>query len=992
MPHFRPDWRSFAITILLFALIGGAYAWAVGDTDFRIWTERALQIIIPVFTLGVGLMSLTRSVSEAGQFTGEYINDACRMPLFCCLTFLAAMIAFAGWLMGTITWFHPTVIACVAAASVGAAITCLAMLAFVMRKTIVCLTPTQSIRVVSHYAARKLCYGYLKEVFVKLVTSRQKDYLDKWCLEHYKAIHPPSQYFGYYFKSHTTRVDGNSACRIELSGRHSRRNLYKDFHLKELATLDKYLDENGAELYLSPVDYESEQVVLGGLNCGETAPGEAMKAKVRRLGRKAIRLRRSAFEEASEDFWNSQKGALNEAIEKAVGKGDPIQVRAYLNAVNEPLTVLRQARSHKPVRDACGEYIRRDYEFLGLYLTALQEILMIAESGAGHRSEQAFTLARTLLQSIWEETRDILKVVDYHTMGLFTWLVQQMYRVIQEAGDEAKSLKEMRAQFGGFYTFAEDWLEEAGTENSQDVDKMRLVLYEGLTKWLLMAVEKKDDDLVEQLSDAGRTIAFGRKGKIAFNRGDLVARHFVLAGHLMYLAKAGGVKATAVERLFCEEHCDDLDVDFEAIVGFYLNNPFPPQTIDSYLHIFFKPEEETKNLLIGSSGSSGFGMTGQHEMALAFIYLASSALSKGMDDPQVIPEDMSFNLNKDAMKVVADLFQDKGLNHGIERLEKWVARSRQSEEEAEAKRIADAQLDPAKVEEWQKEFWARYSRSSPILSMCLRNGDYQIDKTACTKLQDRLFKITVIDWKYPVTGDGGNDHARRLARYMEGQLLGKLAEKAGAPSKVGGELPGMMSSAADWLKNRGCNSENGILVSMTKHGPASELYSDKDFVPPWKEDVRSLGFDGFYKGFPLVWLREGREPDAGTQKQGEPRPEQVTPVDLRGWKGMRVREHVITERKFGELTIRPWTDKEIQDAIDSKRLDAKDVTKAKGNCPVEICLHWQIEEPGDSAQSRASEARAVEEPKAVSAHSSKLLANSTCQGSGDEATRSVIDE
>jgi hypothetical protein len=928
--------------VFLFALSAFGYSCAGGSIDAAAWADMALRAAIPIFVLGVSVVSLTRSLSETGRFTGEYLNEACRMSLFCCLAFLAAVMAVMGWLMGTISFFHPLVSVCVAAGSVGAVIACLGMLAFVVLETIRCLVPNESIRVVSGFAAAKLCHGYLKEVYVRLSESQHNACLEKWCVEHCRAIHPASQYYAHYLGSDLGSDKGMDSCVIPLKKTPSDANAYKDFHLGRLEELDSYLREHSAELYLSSPQYGSERTVFGILSCPGVVKNGDLRGAVERMGNRAVRFRSLAFTEETDDFWESQQSALAEAIQRAVGRADAVQVRAYLDAVNKPLTVLRKARRHPVVRDAYGEYVRRGYDFLALYLRALQEILASEESGPKHRSAQAFALARTLLKSIWEETQKIVNDLDYHTMELFTWLVQQMYAAIKVWGDKAGPLLGMRAQFGGFYTFADGWLKHNRSTDTEAVDRMRHVLHEGLTKWLLIVLERPEEsELVKQLCDAGRGIVFGRD-KITFERGALVARHFVLAGHLMHRQEAADVKAAAAERLFCEEYSHSPDVNFKDLVAFYLSNPFPPEAIASYLHAFYKPQQQSTSLLDGSSYSSGFGMTGVHEMALAFTYLAASALADGMQTPDPIAKDLSHEITDNAMKTVAQLFKNTGVDYGLKPLKDWVEKSKKLNDEAEAEAIAEAQFDPEKVEEWRKKFWEAYSRSSPVLSMCLRNGNYQIDESASSQLPDRLLKIAVIDWKYPLAGGGGDDHARRVAGYMEGRLISKMATAADKPSRVEGSLSDSMSKAVAWLRKRGCDGEKGMVIVMTKHAPASQLYRDDSYVPSWREDVRSRGFDGFYQGFPVVWYSENGEEEDVKEEMREPRPESLVAVDLRGWKGIKVRVNVITEQKLGELTIRTWTEGEIQKALDSKELEMKDVNKAKGNCPVDISLYWEL--------------------------------------------------
>ena len=90
------------------------------------------------------------------------------------------------------------------------------MLAFVVRETIRCSAPSESIKVVSQYAARKLSYAYLKEAYVRLFNTQAREYLEKWCAG--RAIHPPSQYYGYYFRSGLYSGKGGNDAEIELAG------------------------------------------------------------------------------------------------------------------------------------------------------------------------------------------------------------------------------------------------------------------------------------------------------------------------------------------------------------------------------------------------------------------------------------------------------------------------------------------------------------------------------------------------------------------------------------------------------------------------------------------------------------------------------------------------------------------------------------------------------------------------------------------------------
>jgi len=937
---FRPGRGLLAGISVVCGVGGAAFSLVVPDYGAGTWADLALEVTVPVFVLGISLVAVARSMSESGRFAVEYLNDACRMPWFCCLTLIAVLVGVVGRFLCTIESVPNVVTVAICAASLGAAIHCLAMLAFVVRETIRCSSPSKSISVVSQYAARKLSYAYLKEAYGTLFSKQAREYLEKWCAG--KAIHPPSQYYMHYFRSSLHSGEGDDDVEIKLSGRAPGKNEYKDYDLEGLEALDKYLKDNGAKLYLSSPEYESEQGRLGILSSENVRQNEGLQDDVSTMGREVVRLKKVAFVEEDEDFWDSQQSKLYEAVERGVDKADPIEVKAYLDAVNVPLTVLRQVRKkHKVVRDAYGEYERRGYEFLRLYLRALREILAVQTRKPKHRVEDAYKLLRVVRNSIWEEATNILRDMDYHTMKLFTWLVQQMYSVIEDGGKEAKPIREMRAQFGGFYDFAGGWIEDCKSEDADGVNKMRLVLHEGLTKWLLVVMEKGDEELVEQLCDAGRQIVFGREG-IKFEHREVVAQYLVLAGRLIGLAKAGKVAATAVERLFCERHSHDVSLNFEDLVAFYIEQPFPLKERDSYLRIFFSPTEKGTRLLTGSSHSTGYGMTGVRETGLAFIFLAAHALKSRHELPDPV-SDMSGRINEDDMNTVSEVFKDGMLGHFVKRLKDWIEICEESQEEKEAQEIAEAEFNPEKVEQWVTKFWEGYSRAMPVLAMCRKNGNYEVDNDAKSKRRYVLPKIAVIDWKYPLSGAEGDEYGRSIGEDMEKELVKKMTEHKAGESKVEGGLSEVVGEAVSWLEKEGCANDKGIVVVVSRESPESELYEDEDFVPSWREDVRSRGFEGFYRGFPIVWLR------------GEPSSEghvKAVGVDLRGWRGIKVKEEVVAEGRFGKVGMRTWTEEEIQKAIDSKKLEEKDVNKAKGNCPVDVSFSWEYVE-GELPRSKA---------------------------------------
>ena len=94
---------------------------------------------------------------------------------------------------------------------------------------------------------------------------------------------------------------------------------------------------------------------------------------------------------------------------------------------------------------------------------------------------------------------------------------------------------------------------------------MRLVLHDGITKWLLIAIKDQDSELIEQLCNAGREIVFGREG-IAFKHREVISHHFVLAGYLIGMSKAGNANPEAVKKMFFEQRSHVKSIDFDELV------------------------------------------------------------------------------------------------------------------------------------------------------------------------------------------------------------------------------------------------------------------------------------------------------------------------------------------------------------------------------------------------------------------------------------------
>jgi hypothetical protein len=338
-------------------------------------------------------------------------------------------------------------------------------------------------------------------------------------------------------------------------------------------------------------------------------------------------------------------------------------------------------------------------------------------------------------------------------------------------------------------------------------------------------------------------------------------------------------------------------------------------------------------------------MTGGHEMSLAFILLAAHAIMNCPQTPEPFAG-MSGRITKENINAVKEVFKDSWLNRGLGQLEKWIQNCEELQDVEEVKEIAKAGLNDVKVEEHKRKFWEGYARAVPVLSMCLKNGNYEIDNNVKNEWRYHLPKIALFNWKNPIFGAKGDRYGLDIGHKMERDLLKAIIKGGNVESEVKSDASGAIGEAVKWLEKERCANDKGIVILAGKQSPEIEMFRDKDFVTSWREDVPSKGFDGFYRGFPIVWLREGEEEEGEEDgaKEKKPQYQRVVAVDLRGWIGLKVRKEVVADRIFGELKVRTWTDEEIKQAIDSSKLDAKDADKAKGNCPVDVTFFWEPSE------------------------------------------------
>jgi len=950
---FRPSAWLWLGLVVLFGLVGAVRALSGSGDGYSAWADLALGIMVPVFVLGVSITTLVRSVSESGKFASEYLNEVCRMEQFWLVTF--SSVVFGVLSAGTvrIDGVPVSLRAGLAVASFGGAIGCVCMLGFVMLETIKCSVPSGSFKAGANYAARKLCRAFLKAAYLSVFNSVHERILEEWCEKNAKEIKKPSAYLSAaYLRSQKGDAHPLIERYVIVPGFYDIHQGFMDFELECLSELDAFVKTQGGELELAPHSLRVNQALVGRLR-GPDKSFELFHREVVKRAAKCCRFKLDKFKEVQEQFWKVHFLELEKALKRAIERIDLEEVSVFLKAAGQPLRALREARKHPVVRDLYREGVTRCYEIVDLYVSGLREILRLGATGKVWGEQLVVQFLRELRERIWDEVDGAFKAGDCATVKLFTWVVRRMYIVISESGFEVNSgVWEERAKFGAFYTFAEDWLEGAGLDPATEAE-MRVILHIGVTEWMLAAVEREDSELVGPLCETTREIVFGR-GKLEFRKSKLMNQHFVLAGHMLLKVLDGkGVNDEDVEQLFFERHASKKDLDFNELADFYLESRFPHDVVSEYMRIL-KPISMTQvNPMSGTRGGFGIGSRGTYETALTFVYLSVFAKQQleGGDEVVIKAVDLT---GRDLSGVIERLKDGDKLGKiyrhtypgMIDLMETWIRDCKEAFQEQREKEIAESNLDNERISRFVKDFWDGYKESVPFLSYCLMNGKVCVDKGAKQRIKYSIAKELFVKGQPNMVRGLGEDEGRWVGRASERDLIRQLCgmtkvkdgDNSDEDEEVEVEMEGnsaeriklIVRRSQKWLNKSGCSVNDGIVVIVGRVYPESALSKDEGFVPAWRDEKGAFGFFGLYGGFRLVWMRE---------KAATPH---CVALDLRGWQGVRVRNELLRDKCYGEVSVVRVAEEEIDKAIKENKLQEEQRNRVRRTCWVKGKLFWDF--------------------------------------------------
>lgn len=755
----------------------------------------------------------------------------------------------------------------------------------------------------------------------------------------FKAIRQPAHYFG------ILRNGNSNHQKVTLSFKINIHDGALDYKLEKLKEIDNLLSRNSAEIFLYPHRFQKGNALLGIIQCPQVGGINEILGKVKRIAKKSCRFHKDRMRENSERFWREHFNKMENALGKAISENEISQMYLYLDSLVRVVESVEQARKGEAVRKT-NDRLDKCWDLIDLYRKSLRQILL--GSKQLEHQEKASNFTNLLIASLHKQVEQMLESGDWATLKLVTMLIPRMYTEykICDVNEDNMSWGS-RARFGSFYAWANGLFEEhCGRVDEEEQEKMRIVLHEGVTKWLKIGLEMGDHDLAHSLCSAAREIAFEGSG-INLKHKELACQHLILLGKMLHrYLKDEGVEYDDVKNLISEPLERGLKIDFEELTLFYLEHQVPHETHREYLRLFVNYVSEGRtDPLRGISSGSGYSMgLGGYEMALSFIYMGSLALQLGGEAEVRAINFLSGHL-KEAISEMQTKMSTPGffrLRVGFEKFKTWVEKCSEMHKQKDAQKIAGTKIGEETAKNYDDGFQEGITESIPFVDYCVKKGYIQLSDTASMKPKWHMPK----EWFMEESRDDivkkgksfgseiGNDAntwiVRELIDYedeedvIEEDSSMTLIHNVEARKKASKEV----QKAVDWLKNTGCSIEEGIIILRGVGADVLHLFEESTYQPAWREEGMERGFEGYYHGYPVLHLWDAKR-----------RP-LCAAMDLRGWNGLIVRSELANEKKAGKvLRIRDRIEEEIHKAIEK---GSQEILRAQGYCVVEMELFWKM--------------------------------------------------
>ncbi len=339
MRGLRPSWQRFLLMTFLFA-VGGGFSAAITDgASAEQWVSVSMAVIVPIFVIAVTITSVARSFSESLKFAEEYFNEACRMELYCCMALAAMLLGIVARVVAGNEEVWGAMRGMAGGASLGAVVSCVTGIAFIIRETVRCSRLAEAIKAASAFAARKLGFAFLSDAYLNVWMAKYEEVLEDWCRRELKAIETPER----YDRSMMGEENGAQQKEICLGFDVEISKGYIDYHLGCLRRLDKKLKDVGALLFLCPHIWQQGIAQLGILQCAGVGSCGLVE-EVEQLGENACKFRHDKHQQTGEREWRDLLERMGDALDKAIQQADSAKLEAYLGALTAALRAVEKGR------------------------------------------------------------------------------------------------------------------------------------------------------------------------------------------------------------------------------------------------------------------------------------------------------------------------------------------------------------------------------------------------------------------------------------------------------------------------------------------------------------------------------------------------------------------------------------------------------------------------------------------------------------------------
>ena len=322
------------------------------------------------------------------------------------------------------------------------------------------------------------------------------------------------------------------------------------------------------------------------------------------------------------------------------------------------------------------------------------------------------------------------------------------------------------------------------------------------------------------------------------------------------------------------------------------------------------------------------------EFDYMFIYMALLKISD--KEPTEKPVEFSHYGLKEKITKLEGIATDVGI-HGFPDkkaiFEKWLDDCDVLYGREEEARIAEAKLDDSRIMQYKKSFQDGYNEVETFLKFCIKQGYYSIDDTISVKGGYNLSKDIFVDGISCSISSIAHPIGNKMSRQLDKELVrGILKSTQENEKETADNIESMLNKAHQWLKEKGANETNGIIVYCGIADIDGKLYDNEYYVPSWRNEKEKC-FSGYYKNYPIKTIRRREEV------------EKCVALNLQGWTGFEIRPETIDNGVLGNIDIREWREYEISEAIkNNSELEKKDRNKLKGRCLMEYELYCKLTE------------------------------------------------